>query len=226
MPDVIIPVLDEAAALPGLLTGLPHGIPRRRRRQRLHRRVGRDRRPSGAPSSPSRAAGFGAACWAGLCAADPPTASSASWTATDRSTRPICRSSPTRCSTEAPTWSSGPAGPPPDGRGRCTHAPATWCWRGELRRRTGVPLGDLGPMRRRDATHCSRSGCRTAARAGRWRWCSGPRAAGWRIEEVAVPYAPADRPVEGDGNGAGDGARDHRHARRHAAAPADPGERP
>src|SRR5687768_8542561 len=71
MPDVIIPVLDEAAALPALLDAMPDG----------HRAIVVDNGSSDGSGDVARAhgarvtveprRGFGAACWAGLLAADP-----------------------------------------------------------------------------------------------------------------------------------------------------------
>ena len=56
MIDVILPVLDEAQAIPGVLAALPDGLSPDRRRQRLARRLGR-RWPRGTArgSSPSPA---------------------------------------------------------------------------------------------------------------------------------------------------------------------------
>ena len=71
MPDVIIPVLDEAAALPALLASFPRG----------YRPVVVDNgstdgsgdiaRQCGATVVTEPVRGFGSACWAGLCASDP-----------------------------------------------------------------------------------------------------------------------------------------------------------
>jgi len=71
MPDVIIPVLDEAAALPGLLAAMPEGY-----RPVI---VDNGSTDGSGPLAASLGAhvvaepvrGFGAACWAGLLAADP-----------------------------------------------------------------------------------------------------------------------------------------------------------
>lgn len=71
MPDVIIPVLDEAAALPALLSAMPAG----------YRPIVVDNGSTdgsgalaaglGATVVAEPVPGFGAACWAGLVAADP-----------------------------------------------------------------------------------------------------------------------------------------------------------
>jgi glycosyltransferase involved in cell wall biosynthesis len=71
MPDVIIPVLDEAAALPALLLGMPLGY-----RPIVVDNGSRDGSADVAATfgaqvvhEPQR--GFGAACWAGMVAAAP-----------------------------------------------------------------------------------------------------------------------------------------------------------
>src|SRR5713226_6694519 len=71
MPDVIVPVLDEAAALAGLLAAMPTG----------YRPIVVDNGSTdgsgaiatrlGAVVVTEPVRGFGAACWAGLCAAAP-----------------------------------------------------------------------------------------------------------------------------------------------------------
>ena len=61
----------------------------------------------------------------------------------------------------------------------------------EIRRRTGLPLRDLGPMRAaRRRRRCSSSVSATAGSDGRSRWWCGPPRRGWRIAEVDVPYRP------------------------------------
>ncbi len=84
MPDVVLPVLDEAEAIPRVLAAMPAG----------YRPIVVDNGSSdgsaeiaaelGAESSREPRRGFGAACYAGLAAAA--GRSSASWTATARST--------------------------------------------------------------------------------------------------------------------------------------------
>lgn len=71
MPDVIIPVLDEAAALPALLLGMPLGY-----RPIVVDNGSRDGSADvaaivGAQVVHEPQRGFGAACWAGLVAAAP-----------------------------------------------------------------------------------------------------------------------------------------------------------
>ena len=60
--------------------------------------------------------------------------------------------------------------------GRCTRGPPTALLALELRRRTGAPLTDLGPMRAARREALLELGHRaTAASAGRWRWCCARR---------------------------------------------------
>ena len=70
MIDVILPVLDEAQALPGVLAAMPAGLRGPRRRQRLARRLRRGRRRLRRASHREPRRGFGAACFAGLRAAE------------------------------------------------------------------------------------------------------------------------------------------------------------
>ena len=68
--DVVLPVLDEREALPWVLARMPAGYDADRRRQRLARRLRASSLGASARRScPSRSAGFGAACFAGLLAA-------------------------------------------------------------------------------------------------------------------------------------------------------------
>src|SRR5688500_9214153 len=144
MADVVLPVLDEREALPWVLGRMPAGYApivvdngsgdgSGRLAERLGARVVRE---------PQR--GFGAACWAGLTAA---TADVVCFMDCDGSLAP--RELPRvadpvragRCDlvlgARAPTPGAWPA------HARAANALLAW----ELRRRTGVPLRDVGPMR-------------------------------------------------------------------------------
>jgi glycosyltransferase involved in cell wall biosynthesis len=189
MPDVIIPVLDEAAALPGLLGALPH-----RYQAVVVDNGSSDGSASVAASFGARVVtepvrGFGSACWAGLLASAPddgvvfmdgdgslhpcdlPTVAEA--VLSGRADLVVGARRPTR-------WRAWPP------HARVANAVLAH----EVRRRTGLPLRDLGPMRaaRRDALlslgiEDRRSGwpLEMVLRAA---------AAGWRILEVPVPYTP------------------------------------
>lgn|SRR5438132_1762147 len=190
MPDVIIPVLNEAAALPALLAAMPPG----------YRPIVVDNGSSDGSGDIARAAGaavveearpgFGSACWAGLLASDPDDGV-VCFIDGDGSLHPG----------DLPAV----AGPVLDGRAdlvlgarRPTTASA-WPRHArlanavlalELRRRTGRPLTDLGPMRaaRRDALVA------LGIEDRRFGWplemVLRAAQAGWRIEERPVPYRP------------------------------------
>ncbi|HEV3352614.1 MAG TPA: glycosyltransferase family 2 protein [Acidimicrobiales bacterium] len=190
MPDVVIPVLDEAAALPIVLRAMPAG----------YRPVVVDNGSTdgsgdvagalGATVVTEPCRGFGAACWAGLCAADPdddvvcfidgdasldpaqlPLV--AAPVLEDHADLVLGARRPTRRS----AWP--------------LHARiANLVLASEVRRRTGTPLRDLGPMR---AARCSslRALGITDRRSG-WPLEMVLRAvdAGWRVREVDVAYVP------------------------------------
>ena len=188
MPDVIIPVLNEAAALPALLAAMPAGY-----RAIVVDNASTDGSGPLAASLGARVVteavpGFGAACWAGLVAADPPDGV-VCFMDGDGSLDPG----------DLPAV----AGPVLDGAADLVlGARRLSDWRAwplharlantvlarELRRRTGLSLGDLGPMRaaRRDAL----IGLGIEDRRFGWPLEMVLRAAadGWRITEVPVPY--------------------------------------
>ena len=205
LTDVILPCLNEAAALPWVLDPDAARLPGHRRRQRLRRRLGRGRRaarrrgrrPSrSAASAPPATAG----CW------PRPASWSASWTPTDRWTRrPAAGGRPGRWPA-GPTWCSGPAARPGAAPGRCTPG---WATGPSPTRSAAGPasrLHDLGPMRAARRADAARAGPhRPPVRlpAGDGRPGRRGRLADRRARR-ALP--PAHRPVQG-----------HRHRRRHAA---------
>jgi hypothetical protein len=146
MPDVIIPVLDEAAALPALLLGMPLGY-----RPIVVDNGSRDGSADVAATfgaqvvhEPQR--GFGSACWAGLVAAAPLDASCVSWTATARSILATCRWLPIRSCGPRRTWHSAPVARPKKGHaGAARAANRLVAW--EVRRRSATQK--CAPRRRR-----------------------------------------------------------------------------
>jgi glycosyltransferase involved in cell wall biosynthesis len=172
MADVVLPVLDEREALPWVLGRMPAGYTplvvdngssdgSAELAERLGARVVRE---------PQR--GFGAACWAGLTAT---TAEVVCFMDCDGSFDPR----------ELPRVAD------PVAAKRFAHARAAnslLAW--ELRRRAGVALRDLGPMRaaRREAL------LRLGIEDRRFGWplemVLRAAAAGWRIDEVSVGYHP------------------------------------
>ena len=190
MPDVIIPVLNEAAALPALLDAMPPG----------YRPIVVDNGSTDGSGDIARAAGatvvletrpgFGSACWAGLIASDP-SDGVVCFMDGDGSLDPgdlpavavpvlaglVDLMLGARRPTVASAWPR---------HARVANAVLAF----ELRRRTGRPLRDLGPMRaaRHDALVA------LDIRDRRFGWplemVLRAAAAGWRIEELPVPYRP------------------------------------
>lgn len=187
VPDVILPALDEEGALPWVLGRLPDGY-----RAIVVDNGSTDRTAEvaadlGALVITEEQQGFGAACWAGLTAA---SAEVVCFMDADASFDPA----------ELPSV-AGPviAGAADLVMGARQARPGAWPWHArlanrvlaaEIRRRSGVRVTDLGPMRaaRRDALLQlglvdRRSGwpLEMVLRAQRQEW---------RIEEVPITYRP------------------------------------
>ena len=186
--DVVLPVLDERDALPGLLATLPAG----------HRAIVVDNgstdgsgglaRSLGATvvSEPRR--GFGAACFAGLTAATAPVVAFCDADGSfDLGQLPLV-TGPVRAGAAelvlgARRPTSRGAWPP---HARLANRVLTL----ELRRRTGMRLTDLGPMRA--ASREGLLGLGLADRRSGWplEMVLKAAAAGWRLHEVEVAYSP------------------------------------
>ena len=187
MPDVILPVLDEAAAIPGVLASIPSGWNAIVVDNGSTDDSADIARALGAHVVHEPRRGFGAACFAGLRAA---TCDVVAFMDCDGSLdgHDLVRV----------------AAPVIDRRsdlvlGTRIAAAGAWPWHlraanrylaGAVRRRTGVRLTDLGPMRaarRRELLELD-------LRDRRFGWplemvlCAA--AAGWGVEEVAVAYRP------------------------------------
>jgi glycosyltransferase involved in cell wall biosynthesis len=186
--DVVLPCLDEAAALPALLAAMPRG----------YRPIVVDNGSTDATaevaasfgatvvSEPRR--GFGAAAHAGLCAA---TADIVAFCDGDGSFDPadlerVC--DPIRRGTADMVL----------GRRRPT-APRAWPLHarlanaylaGSLRRRTGAPLHDLGPMRAAPRAGLLALGVQDRRSGYPLEMVLRAARAGWRITEVDVSYRP------------------------------------
>ena len=190
MPDVVIPVLDEAPALPSLLRAIPAG----------YRAIVVDNGSTdgsgllaaslGATvvSEPRR--GFGSACSAGLRAADPDDGvvcfmdGDGSLNPADL---PLVADPVLASDAELVVGARRPTGR----RAWPAHARLANAVLGlEVRRRTGVALRDLGPMRAAPCAPLRALGI--ADRRSGWPLEMVLRAtrAGWRITQVDVPYAP------------------------------------
>lgn len=190
VPDVVIPVLDEAAALPGLLASMPGG----------YRPIvvdngscdgsGAIAREQGAEVVTESRRGFGAACWAGLVASDP-------------SDGVICFMDGD--GSLDPGELPRVAGPVLDhqvdlvlGARRPTtrgawpvHArAANAALARELRRRTGLHLSDLGPMRAARRRELLALGIQDRRFGWPLEMVLRASSAGWRVVEIPVDYRP------------------------------------
>jgi glycosyltransferase involved in cell wall biosynthesis len=187
MADVVLPVLDEREALPRVLERMPTGYSpivvdngstdgSGDLAEQLGARVVRE---------PRR--GFGAACWAGLAAA---TAEVVCFMDCDGSFDPaeLPRvADPVSAGrydlllgARAPSPGAWPA------HARAANSVLAW----ELRRRAGVPLRDLGPMRAARREPLLGLGIEDRRFGWPLEMVLRAAAAGWRIEEVTVSYHP------------------------------------
>jgi glycosyltransferase involved in cell wall biosynthesis len=187
MPDVVLPVLDEAVALPWVLGRMPDGF----------RPIVVD---NGSSDGSARIAselgalvvtepvrGFGAACWSGLLAASDAVVC---FMDCDGSLDP--RELPDVCAPVLEDRADLVIGARVADRG-------AWAWHArmanralarELRRRSGTSLRDLGPMRAARRQPLKDLGI--ADRRSGWplEMVLRAAAAGWRIGEVPVRYRP------------------------------------
>jgi glycosyltransferase involved in cell wall biosynthesis len=187
MPDVVLPVLDERKALPWVLERMPPGyVPivvdngSRDGSGELAAQLGAQ-----VVHEPRR--GFGAACWSGLAAARADVVCFMDCDASfdpgqlPRVADPVTAG---RSDLVLGARSSAPGAWP--AHARAANAVLAW----ELRRRAGVPLRDLGPMRAARREPLLELGI--ADRRFGWPLEMVLRAAsaGWRIDEVRVDYHP------------------------------------
>jgi len=186
--DVVLPVLDEEAALTGVLAGLPTGF-----RALVVDNGSSDRsaelaRSLGATVVEEPRRGFGAACFAGLQAATAPVVAfcdadgSFDLSQLPRVTEPVLAASADLV--------LGARQPSTRGAWPVHARLANRVLALELRRRTGLRLTDLGPMRA--ASRERLLGLGLLDRRSGWplEMVLKADAAGWRISEVEVAYAP------------------------------------
>jgi glycosyltransferase involved in cell wall biosynthesis len=186
MVDVILPVLNEVGAIPVVLASLPDGYDAVIVDNGSSDGSAEVARDLGARVVPEPARGFGAACWSGLRAA---TSDVVCFMDCDGSL----------CGEDLPAVSSPVLAGEADlvlgarraGRASPVHALAAnrfLAW--EVRRRTGLQVRDLGPMRaaRRESLLA------LDLRDRRYGWplemVLTAVAHGWRIREVPVRYEP------------------------------------
>jgi glycosyltransferase involved in cell wall biosynthesis len=185
MPDVVLPVLDEADALPWVLGRMPDGFEpivvdngSSDGSAEIARRLG-----AAVVAEPRR--GFGAACWAGLIAATDPVVC---FMDCDGSLDP--RDLPRVCERLAGADLVLGARVPEPGAWPLHARTANRLLALELRRRSHVELRDLGPMRAARRVPLLSLG--VADRRFGWPLETVLRAAAadWRSAEVPVPYRP------------------------------------
>ena len=186
--DVVLPVLDERVALPGVLAGLPAGCRAVVVDNGSTDGSGDLARSLGATVVLEPQRGFGAACFAGLRAATAPVVAFCDADGSfDLGQLPLV-TGPVLAGTadlvlgarRPSTWNAWPL-----------HARlANRVLALELRRRTGLRLSDLGPMRA--ATRKGLLGLGLVDRRSGWplEMVLKAMAAGWHLTEVEVDYAP------------------------------------
>jgi glycosyltransferase involved in cell wall biosynthesis len=185
MPDVVLPVLDEAEALPGVLSRMPDG----------YRAIVVDNgstdgsadiaRLHGATVVTEPLRGFGAACFAGLLTA---TADTVCFMDADGSLDPA--DLPTVTAPVERGRADLVMGARVAGRGAWpAHARiANRFLAREVRRRTGLPVRDIGPMRAARRAELLALGIEDRRFGWPLEMVLRAAGAGWRVEEVAVPY--------------------------------------
>ena len=187
MPDVILPVLDERAAIPWVLDRMPAGYAPIVVDNGSADGSGALAARLGAQVVHEPRRGFGAACWAGLSAA---RSEVVCFMDCDASLDPA----------QLPRVADPVAG----GRADLVlgaRAPEPGAWplharaanallAAELRRRAAVPLRDLGPMRAAGRDALLALGLRDRRFGWPLEMVLLAAAAGWRIDEVTVRYRP------------------------------------
>jgi glycosyltransferase involved in cell wall biosynthesis len=185
MPDVILPVLDEAEALPWVLGRIPSGFTPIVVDNGSTDGSARIARELGARVVVEPVRGFGAACWAGLVAASDPLVC---FMDCDGSLDPgdllaVC--------------AAVADGAVDLALGARVAEPGAWPWHAraanrllalELRRRARISLRDLGPMRASRRQPLLELGIEDRRSGWPLEMVLRAAAAGWRIEEVPVPY--------------------------------------
>jgi glycosyltransferase involved in cell wall biosynthesis len=190
MPHVVIPVLDEALALPALLAAMPSGYTAVVADNGSTDGSGDIARAAGAVVVHQPVRGFGAACWAGLLAAEPEDGvvcfmdGDGSLDPADlpRVAEPVLAG--------ASDLVLGARHPTVRGAWPAHARVANRFLALEIRRRTGRKLRDLGPMRAARRHDLLALGIEDRRFGWPLEMILRAAAAGWRIDELPVPYAP------------------------------------
>ena len=190
MPHVVIPVLNEAGALPALLAGMPPGYTAVVADNGSTDGSGDIARRFGAVVVDQPVRGFGAACWAGLLAADPPDGV-VCFMDGDGSLDPadlVVVAAPVLAG--ASDLVLGARRPTVPGAWPLHARVANRFLAFEIGRRTGRKLRDIGPMRA--ARHDALLALGIEDRRFGWplEMVLRAAAAGWRIDELPIPYTP------------------------------------
>jgi glycosyltransferase involved in cell wall biosynthesis len=185
--DVLLPVLDEAQALPGVLAGMPAGFRPIVVDNGSVDGSGDLARELGALVVCEPRRGFGAACAAGLAAA---RSDVVCFMDCDGSLDPAelpAVAGPVRCGEADLVLGARIAEP---GAWPLHARVANRALAFELRRRSGVGLRDLGPMRAARRVPLRRLGIRDRRFGWPLEMVLRAAATGWRISEVGVTYRP------------------------------------
>jgi glycosyltransferase involved in cell wall biosynthesis len=185
MPEVILPVLDEAEALPWVLARMPRGFHPLVVDNGSRDGSGQIATELGARVIEEPSRGFGAACWAGLAAA---RSELVCFMDCDGSLDPR----------DLPRLADAVASGSADlALGARTPEAGAWPWHArlanralaaELRRRTGLTLTDLGPMRVARRVPLLALGIRDRRFGWPLEMVMRAAAAGWTVTEQPVPY--------------------------------------
>jgi glycosyltransferase involved in cell wall biosynthesis len=185
MPDVILPVLDEAAAIPGVLAAMPAGY-----RPIVVDNGSTDGSAAIAEefealvvSEPRR--GFGAACFAGLLASD---AEIVCFMDCDGSLDPADLPGVVALLDQGTDLAIG-ARRAARGAWPLHARIANWVLARELRRRTGVALEDIGPMRAARRQALLDLDLRDRRSGWPLEMVVKAVAAGWSVADAPVPYS-------------------------------------
>jgi glycosyltransferase involved in cell wall biosynthesis len=190
MPHVVIPVLNEAGALPDLLAAMPPGYTAVVADNGSTDGSGDIARLFGAVVVDQPVPGFGAACWAGLLAAEPEDGV-VCFMDGDGSLDPA-----DLVGVAAPVLAGesdlvlGARRPTAAGAWPRHARLANRVLAFEIGRRTGRKLADIGPMRAARRDDLLALGIEDRRFGWPLEMVLRAAAAGWRIDELPVPYAP------------------------------------